>query len=94
MPRYIDANLIRYKDIPFSANDEVGVYVGYGSKSQIDAIPTADVAEVKHGKWIGSIDFPIMQAMIRCSLCNEPAITMSKFCPNCGAKMDLEEKSK
>lgn len=57
----------------------------------IEDFPTADVAEVKHGKWIGSLDFPIMQAMIRCSLCNEPSITMSKFCPNCGAKMDLKE---
>lgn len=50
------------------------------------------VVEVKHGKWLCNIDFLIMQAMIRCSLCDEPSITMSKFCPNCGAKMDLEEE--
>ena len=58
----------------------------------IEDFPTADVAEVKHGEWIWSMDFPIMQAMIRCSLCNEPSITMSKFCPNCGAKMDGGEE--
>ena len=54
----------------------------------VDAIPTADVAEVKHGKWVSNIDFPIMQVIVKCSLCNEPSIMMSKYCPACGAKMD------
>ena len=52
---------------------------------------TADVQEVRHGKWIPSIFGTII-----CSECKE-RITLfgsdtNKFyyCPNCGAKMDKE----
>lgn len=53
--------------------------------------PTADVQEVRHGKWIekpyllGTSNF--------CSLCGENygmPHGKYKFCPNCGAKMDKE----
>lgn len=91
--RYIDANLIRYKDLPFSANDEVGVYVGYSSKSQIDAIPTADVVEVKHGKWVSNEN-----GYIHCTECLHPILldgaeeyVYSPYCPHCGAKMGGKE---
>lgn len=96
--RYIDANLIQYKDLPFSANDKVGVYVGYSSKSEIDEIPTADVQEVKHGEWL------CINGTIFCSECQGKALykynendnddfpfllpMKSKRCPHCGAKMD------
>lgn len=88
MARYINANLIRYKDLPFSANDEVGVYVGYSSKSEIDAIPTADVQEVKHGYWI---DTTAYCGEFTCSICKETCVTNKyKYCPHCGAKMSGE----
>lgn len=42
--------------------------------------PTADVAEVVHGRWL--LDG-------RCSECLEnPLTTHKSYCPNCGAKMD------
>ena len=51
--------------------------------------PTADVAEVKHGEWLINSDgyYPY------CSECGaEPIMRiMSKFCPNCGAKMMEDE---
>lgn len=54
----------------------------------IDAQPTADVTEVKHGKWKINSDgyYPY------CSECNnEPENgKLTKYCPNCGAKMDKE----
>ena len=43
-------------------------------------IPAADVAPVRHGRWLldGS-----------CSEClANPLTTHKKYCPNCGAKMD------
>ncbi len=48
--------------------------------SIIDNIPTADVVEVKHGKWEGC----------ECSLCGHFATYANdyNYCPNCGAKMD------
>ena len=51
-------------------------------------IPTADVAEVIHAKWLISSDsyFPF------CSNCNNEPFRgkMTKYCPECGAKMDKE----
>ena len=59
--------------------------VGLGEKK------SADVAPVRHGKWIGK---PISGfATVRCSVYRETFSENSgrwKFCPNCGAKMDLE----
>lgn len=47
--------------------------------------PTADVAEVKHGKWTSNgLRNP------QCSLCRNYNIEKSRFCPNCGARMDGE----
>lgn len=51
--------------------------------------PAADVAEVKHGKWI-RMDSD-NEAISKCSVCQFPVSTFwneSNYCPNCGAKMD------
>ena len=54
--------------------------------------PAADVAEVVHGRGIwneeGEIDW---EQFYRCSNCGDKEYWESNFCPNCGAKMDLEE---
>ena len=53
--------------------------------------PSADVAEVKHGHWIfiGTIsDGENEHEVFRCSDCMIPNNETSRFCPNCGAKMD------
>lgn len=53
----------------------------------------ADVAPVVHGKWAYGEDVDI-----QCSVCGVDALTegdyrqvKSRYCPNCGAKMDLED---
>ena len=47
--------------------------------------PAADVTEIKHGYWT-NVDGA------RCSLCNYKLETtgLPTFCPNCGAKMEVE----
>ena len=59
-------------------------------------LPTANVEEVKHGKW----EFPIftdsddgLDPRVKCSECGgiEVAFARWKYCPNCGAKMGLED---
>ena len=55
----------------------------------IDSEPAADVAPVRHGRWITHSDRP--DSLI-CSVC-ECGFDMWKhdqhnYCPNCGAKMD------
>jgi hypothetical protein len=41
---------------------------------------------VRHGRWRRYLSDPL------CSECGEFAETVTNYCPNCGAKMDLEEK--
>lgn len=55
--------------------------------------PTVDAAPVVHGKWIYGEDIDI-----QCSVCGADALTegdyrqiKSRYCPNCGAKMDWED---
>lgn len=57
----------------------------------LELLPAADVAYVRHGRWC------VDGVYVVCSVCNR--FTLSpivkrlktfKYCPNCGAKMDLE----
>ena len=56
----------------------------------LEEASAADVAEVKHGRWVICSDgyYPY------CSECkNEPKHgEMTDYCPNCGAKMDGERR--
>jgi hypothetical protein len=59
---------------------------------------TADIQEVKHGKWAIRYEGTYKRAKCYCSVCGKSngiggIISNQKkpYCPNCGAKMDLEE---
>ena len=54
----------------------------------LNRIPTADVAEVRHGRWL-CVDTDIEQFFL-CNRCNKKEYWESNYCPNCGAKMDEE----
>ena len=63
---------------------------------EIKAIPAADVAPVRHGRWEDSIDEWFGTDVYTCSKCREsyvlvegtPKENLWHYCPNCGAKMD------
>ena len=63
---------------------------------QIEKAPTADVVEVKHGKW--EYEYIYNDNTYECSVCTEPWTLIAGkpnennmyYCPNCGAKMDKE----
>lgn len=68
-------------------------------KHKVYDAPAAYVAPVKHGKWIGKQLDNFRKYEVTCSNCgwvgienydsyNEPSDF--NYCPNCGAKMDLE----
>lgn len=54
----------------------------------VDAIPSADVAPVRHGRWIWRNKLEPFEFKYECSICHEGSDLESKYCPNCGAKMD------
>ena len=61
--------------------------------NNIESIPAADVAPVRHGKWIF---YDANDLIDRCSLCGEERPSRmfyrSNYCPNCGARMDGDTK--
>lgn len=62
----------------------------------IDEAPTVDAVPVVHGRWEPRED---VLGFARCSVCHDCNIYDDwadgkkwNYCPNCGARMDLEEK--
>ena len=54
--------------------------------AEIAHAPAADVAPVVHGRWE-----PYRKNLGKCSECGEVVQIRSNYCPDCGAKMDLED---
>ena len=56
--------------------------------------PTADVQEVKHGKWDEIRDgYGRIEGWIHKG-CGRMSMGKDKYCPKCGAKMDLEPEER
>jgi NADH pyrophosphatase NudC (nudix superfamily) len=101
MGRLIDADDLEmyvYREVAFFCNLDEDVIV--------DAIlkqPTVDAAQVVHGHWVdcNKIKFGGVSGIpvVKCSKCGIHLCdiinnhhVMYRFCPYCGAKMDLEEE--
>lgn len=92
MSRYIDAEKIKYTEY---INGDVTV-----SKDLVEKIPTADVQEVRHGRWKYKTLDNFRKVECTCTHCGwsgvenyDSYVDISDFeyCPNCGAKMDGDE---
>lgn len=81
-----------YKNPPnFSYGEGFDRGLDRAQRAILDA-PSADVASVRHGRWIDKGEYAV------CTECGgrsgiqydgvEPIPLMTQFCPNCGAKMD------
>ena len=55
----------------------------------IDKIPAADVEPVRHGTWEV---YSAKDSLYMCSKCHCLPKYKTKYCPNCGARMDGEER--
>ena len=56
-------------------------------EAAIFKIPPADVAPVRHGRWLHR-----KNGVAYCSECEIDTVEdETEYCPNCGAKMDLED---
>lgn len=59
--------------------------------------PAADVAEVRHGRWERILTASGIISRVRCSICagTQPlTFENMSYCPNCGTRMDKENKHK
>jgi predicted nucleic acid-binding Zn-ribbon protein len=90
MARYIDADKLKAHYAWWGDTEERRTF-----DEIVDAQPTADVQEIKHGKWETS---RVGAPRIKCSFCKFfiPTtlyldITKYNYCPHCGAIMDGEE---
>lgn len=59
-------------------------------------LPSADVAPVVHGKWEFEPETINTYSVLKCSKCGWWTLDLSvdgsyHHCPNCGAKLDLED---
>jgi hypothetical protein len=86
--RLIDANIIPYCKSGFPKGDGFDNGLDWAFREDIDKLPTVDAAPVVHGRWDDEC---------RCTACGWYGDDIYKrlalsfdYCPNCGAKMDLE----
>lgn len=56
--------------------------------TRVEDFPATDVAPVQHGRWLPQV--VLGQKAWDCSECKTLGSPHWKWCPNCGAKMDLE----
>ena len=115
MPEYIDREaaieIIEAQQKELCPVGRYGRHMVYGSDrerwdawqeiaDQISAIHAADVAQVRHGRWIKNTDD--FAPALRCTMCgyNKPMVAGENvnqgpmnYCPLCGAKMDEEATS-
>lgn len=100
--RLIDADAFRRKldeHYPFTKDEQSKHGMADIAKSTVlfvlNTMPT--VEERKTGKWVhDGYDFPHGNDWIHCSVCGKRGINVpadkSKYCPNCGARMEGEER--
>jgi hypothetical protein len=97
MARYIDADILIKNGWRLERHAPSGAVI---VEMSIADVPTADVAEVRHGEWIPIIiqdnylDPPYCDTL-KCSECEQEvdvSFGNAKYCFNCGARMDGGEK--
>ncbi len=89
MPEYIEREAAM-KELMNDAPEQVG----YSREDAVDCIrymDAADVAPVRHAKWEVVIGSDGKEHMV-CTGCRkqQDLTGVFSYCPNCGAKMDLE----
>lgn len=101
MAEYIEREALALSVLELEIVDPVVAQYADAVLWHIQQAPAADVASVRHGKWIVTKEFNDVLDMdvekYTCSACGEYRLTASglshatNYCPNCGAKMDADE---
>ena len=106
-PKLIDANALserfdkRIKWLRLDMHDQYSLGLYHGAitdKDLINEMPiiASDVAPVRHGRWINAYPDIEPNPMFMYGICSECGFEQGiskylNYCPNCGAKMDLED---
>ena len=86
--RLINANEF-WEDLDLAPDDWAK---GRTIKAILDDVPTVDAEPVRHGRWVNPHMNKYGHPCHHCSECGFLASQKDRnYCPNCGAKMDLEE---
>jgi hypothetical protein len=51
-------------------------------------LPAENVSSVRHGRWIWRNKWEPFEFKYECSICHDGSDLESKYCQNCGARMD------
>ena len=105
--KLIDANALserfdkRIKWLRIDMHDQYSLGLYHGAitdKDLINEMPiiASDVAPVRHGRWINAYPNIEPNPMFIYGICSECGFEQGiskylNYCPNCGAKMDLED---
>ena len=92
MSRYIDADAfiewLKMTRKMLTNDGEREVITGTKVSELVANFPTAEVAELKRGRWEKIYKQP---HLMRCSVCGSTSVEVNyNYCPNCGAKMQGE----
>ena len=94
MKRYIDVDALKHRlelvSVDASTSYELGINTGlHRAEEEVEMLPTADVAEVRHGEWEEYLDgHELMCSCCKTTFWNEDCNGGTNYCPDCGAKMD------
>lgn len=97
--RYIDADALKnliLNDMAEAEREGKDLNGYTDALFHLKTIPTADVAEVRHGKWLHennpNTDIYEHRPLSICSECGHTRIGDKPYCAECGAKMDGERR--
>lgn len=87
MPKYIDVEELKKYDFNKIFDYEASYETCLGIEAVLmiaEKMPSAEVQEVKRGKWIFYSDL----CEKKCAICGKFAREITDYCPHCGARMD------
>lgn len=86
MTEYIAREKVLSKAVPVA-----GCFSNMISAYDVIMLPAADVAPVRHGRWLCGDYYDIGDVCSECDWDSQMTHPPYRYCPNCGAKMDKEE---
>lgn len=86
MAEYIEREKVLSKAAPVA-----GCFSNMISAYDVIMLPSADVAPVRHGRWLCGDYYDIGDVCSECDWDSQMTHPSYRYCPNCGAKMDKEE---